>query len=79
MQLGVPALLEDFGSAALVAKAKALWHVAQSNGDCPGLTSVFQASGLERVTKLIVFPNWGNLVQSDVSAVVADHFIVSIN
>ena len=79
MQLGVSTMSESFVLAALVAKGRALWHGAQSMSDCRCLASVFQASGHARITKLIVFPNWGNLGQSDVFATVADHSIVSIN
>jgi hypothetical protein len=79
MQLGVPTMSENFAFAALVAKGKALWHGAQSISDCPDLASVLQASGHDCVTKLIVFPYWGNLGQSDVFATMAEHSIVSIN
>jgi hypothetical protein len=79
MQLIVPAMLKSVTFAALVAKGYALWHCAQSTGHCFCLASASRVSNKGRALKLIVFPEWDNLVHYGTSVKIADRAVVSIN
>ncbi|HBF29989.1 MAG TPA: hypothetical protein DDW73_10250 [Rhizobium sp.] len=79
MQLVAPNMLESTPFATSVAKGSALWHSAQSGGHCPSLASALRMSGGVRATKLIVFPEWDNLVQDGSFGVASNVSIVSIN
>ncbi|MBB4954264.1 hypothetical protein H4S14_002372 [Agrobacterium vitis] len=79
MQLAVPTMLQSFSLATVVAEGDALWHSTLSGGHCPGLASLEGVSGEESAAKLIVFPEWDNLVQYGGSVTMADLLFVSIN
>lgn len=79
MQLSVPTMPQSFSLATAVAEGDALWHSTLSGGHCPGLTSLQRVSGEASAAKLIVFPEWDNLVQYGGSATMADQLFVSIN
>lgn len=79
MQLEAPTMVEGVARAASVAKGKALWHAEVSGGHCLGLASVQRVSGKAGATKLIVFPDWDNLVQCRFFGGVPDLCAVSIN
>lgn len=78
MQLVAPTMPQSFALATSVAKGDALWHSAQSGGHCPSLASVWMSKGI-RATKLIVFPEWDNLVQSVSSDVMSGERFGTIN
>lgn len=78
MQLVAPIMLESVPLATSVAKGFALWHSAQSGGHCPSLASAWMSNGM-RATKLIVFPEWDNLVQCASSDVMSGERIATIN
>lgn len=79
MQLHVPTMLKSDPFATTVAEDVALWHSAQSSGLCLCLASVKRVSGEGCAAKLIVFPEWDNLVQFGDFAARAGRPIVSIN
>jgi hypothetical protein len=79
MQLVAPIMLESLGRATSVAKGSALWHSAQSCGHCPGLASVQRMSNGMRAMKLIVFPEWDNLVKHGSIDVMSAERVGAIN
>lgn len=79
MQLVLPRMLGSFARVTSVAHGSALWHSAQSGGHCPGLASVCRMPDGMRATKLIVFPEWDNLVQRASSDVMSGECVGTIN